>query len=69
VTGPAAASHGVKQGVVWTIPRKMSELHRGQLTGSLALIFIPTAAAGRAPWTAQTPPVLAHAAYAVGKEY
>jgi hypothetical protein len=68
VTVPAASSHGVMQGVVWAIPREMFELLGGRLTGSLALSFIPTAAAGQALWEAQTLPALAHAAvYADGE--
>ncbi len=68
VTAPPSADHGVMQGVVWAIPREMFELLGGRLTGSLALTFIPTRAAGQPSWTAQTLPMLAHAAvYADGQ--
>jgi len=68
VTVPAAARHGVMQGVVWAIPREMFELLGGRLTGSLALSFIPTAAVGESAWHAQSLPMLAHAAvYANGQ--
>jgi hypothetical protein len=68
VTVPAAARHGVMQGVVWAIPKEMFELLGGRLTGSLALSFIPSAAAGHVSWKAQTLPMLAHAAvYADGE--
>jgi hypothetical protein len=67
VTVPAAAKHGVMQGVVWTIPKKMFQLLGGRLTGSLALSFIPAAAAGQSSWEARPMPMLAHAAvYADG---
>jgi hypothetical protein len=62
VTVPASAQHGVMQGVVWAIPRDMFELLGGRLTGSLALSFVPTAAASEpSPWQARTLPMLAHA--------
>jgi len=68
VTAPPSADHGVMQGVVWAIPREMFELLGGRLTGSLPLTFIPTRAAGQPSWTAQTLPMLAHAAvYADGQ--
>jgi hypothetical protein len=68
VTVPAATRHGVMQGVVWAIPKEMFELLGGRLTGSLALSFIPSVAAGQTPWEAQTLPMLAHAAvYADGE--
>jgi hypothetical protein len=68
VTVPAAARHGVMQGVVWAIPKEMFELLGGRLTGSLALSFIPSAAVGQTPWEAMTLPMLAHAAvYADGE--
>lgn len=68
VTVPAAAKHGVMQGVVWAIPKEMFELLGGRLTGSLALSFIPTANTGESPWQAQPLPMLAHAAvYADGE--
>lgn len=68
VTVPAAAHHGVMQGVVWAIPKEMFELLGGRLTGSLALSFIPSAAVGQTPWEAQTLPMLAHAVvYADGE--
>jgi len=47
VTVPAAARHGVMQGVVWAIPKEMFELLGARLTGSLALSFIPSAAVGQ----------------------
>lgn len=62
VTVPAAAHHGVMQGVAWAIPKKMFELLGGRLTGSLALSFIPSAAAGQAQWQARKLPMLSHAA-------
>ena len=69
VTVPAAASHGVMQGVVWSIPKEMFKLLGGRLTGSLALSFIPSAAVGQTRWEARTLPMLAHAAvYADGQE-
>jgi hypothetical protein len=61
VTVPASRRHGVMQGVVWAIPRDMFELLGGRLTGSLALSFLPTAAAGQSLWQAQSLPMLAHA--------
>jgi hypothetical protein len=61
VTVPAAASHGVMQGVVWAIPKKMFEFLGGRLTGNLALSFIPSAAVGQTLWEAQISPMLAHA--------
>jgi hypothetical protein len=62
VTIPASDSHGVMQGVVWAIPKDMFELLGGRLTGSLALSFVPTAAAsGPGAWHAQPLPMLAHA--------
>jgi hypothetical protein len=68
VTVPAAARHGVMQGVVWAIPKEMFELLGGRLTGSLALSFIPSAAVGQTAWAAQALPMLAHAAvYAEGE--
>jgi len=68
VTVPAAAHHGVMQGVVWAIPKEMFELLGGRLTGSLALSFIPAAAADQPSWEARTLPMLAHAAvYADGQ--
>jgi len=68
MTVPAAARHGVMQGVVWAIPKEMFELLGGRLTGSLALSFIPAAAAGQSSWAARPLPMLAHAAvYADGQ--
>jgi hypothetical protein len=68
VTVPAAAHHGVMQGVVWTIPKEMFQLLGGRLTGSLALSFIPAAATTQSSWEARPVPMLAHAAvYADGK--
>ena len=68
VTVPAAAHHGVMQGVVWAVPKEMFELLGGRLTGSLALSFIPAAAPAQSPWQAQPLPMLAHAAvYADGQ--
>jgi hypothetical protein len=62
VTVPASPKHGVMQGVVWTIPKDMFELLGGRLTGSLALSFIPTAAAsGQSAWQVRPLPMLAHA--------
>ena len=61
VTVPAAHSHGVMQGVVWAIPKEMFEMLGGRLTGSLAVSFIPTAAAGEESWRPQPLPLLAHA--------
>jgi hypothetical protein len=67
VTVPAAAKHGVMQGVVWTIPKEMFQLLGGRLTGSLALSFIPAAAIGQSSWEPRPMPMLAHAAvYADG---
>jgi hypothetical protein len=62
VTFPAAAGHGVMQGVMWAIPKEMLELLGGRLNGSLAVSFIPTAAVGQESPLVQTLPVLAHAA-------
>ncbi len=68
VTVPAAAQHGVMQGAVWAIPKEMFELLGGRLTGSLALSFIPAAAASQSSWGARPLPMLAHAAvYADGQ--
>jgi hypothetical protein len=68
VTVPAAAGHGVMQGVVWAIPKEMFERLGGRLTGSLALSFVPSAAVGQTSWEPRTVPVLAHAAvYADGE--
>jgi hypothetical protein len=61
VTFPAAAGHGVMQGVVWAIPKEMFETLGGRLTGSLAVSFIPTAAVGQESPQVQTLPLLAHA--------
>jgi hypothetical protein len=62
VTVPPSTHHGVMQGVVWAIPKEMFKTLGGRLTGSLALMFIPVAAAGQSPWHAQPLPMLAHAA-------
>jgi hypothetical protein len=68
VTFPAAADHGVMQGVVWAIPKEMFDLLGGRLTGSLAVTFIPTMAAGQPSWSTRTLPMLAHAVvYADGQ--
>jgi hypothetical protein len=70
VTVPAAHSHGVMQGVVWAIPKKMFELLGGRLTGSIAVSFIPTAAPADKSWQPQPLPLLAHAAvYADGEAF
>jgi hypothetical protein len=61
VTVPAAAHHGVMQGVVWAIPKEMFELLGGRLTGSLALSFIPAVATAQRPWEPLPLPMLAHA--------
>lgn len=69
VTVPPATHHGVMQGVVWAIPKDMFQLLGGRLTDSLALRFIPAAAAGQPDWQPRPVPVLAHAAvYADGQE-
>jgi len=61
VTFPAAADHGVMQGVFWAIPKEMFELLGGRLTGSLAVSFVPTAAVGQESAQVQVLPMLAHA--------
>jgi hypothetical protein len=69
VTVPASARHGVMQGIVWAIPKRMFELLGGRLTGSLALSFVPAWPAGdKSTWRAQPLPMLAHAVvYADGE--
>jgi hypothetical protein len=70
VTVPAAARHGVMQGVVWAIPKEMFELLGGRLTGSLAVTFMPSAAVGQAQWEPRPLPLLAHAVvYADGETF
>jgi len=70
VTVPASARHGVMQGIVWAIPKKMFELLGGRLTGSLALSFVPTwPAEDKSTWRARPLPMLAHAVvYADGQK-
>jgi hypothetical protein len=70
-TGPSK-SHGVRQGVVWTLPKVMFEELGGRLTGSLALSFIESrqqSDSSVAEWVPKPAPLMAHAVvYADDKE-
>lgn len=72
VTFGPAANHGVMQGIVWALPKRMFELLGGRLTGSLALSFIPSQSQSDEgeTWVPKPLPMLAHAVvYADGKEH
>ncbi len=64
VTFPPADKHGVMQGVMWALPKRMFELLGGRLTGSLALSFIPSQLQSdqAKEWVPEALPMLAHAA-------
>jgi hypothetical protein len=62
-----SAKHGVMQGVMWTLPKKMFAELGGRLTGSLAVSFIPAVlqqedGQGQTKPEFQRLPILSHAA-------
>ena len=62
VTTGASSAKGVRQGVMWSIPRTMFESLGGRLTGSLAVSFIPCRQQGQeGDWAPRAGDLACHA--------
>jgi hypothetical protein len=61
VTTGSSSQQGVRQGVMWSIPRTMFESLGGRLTGSLAVTFIPCKKQDQPDWSIQKGDLCCHA--------